>query len=180
MINLESTASQRTSNSEKYWDGVAGFAKEVSVELQASYESEDSTKLPTSLLDGTLLVTMHTGEALAYALPDIKQLQQEVRKAQAIDKSVKSTNGCRHTTSKPAAPTPETTYIAGMMQTGSAGFAPVYGNWRPGIAEISEDLNEIRAQHQDHLQRSIPSYLPVPDTKLMSQQRSTLTQRSDG
>jgi hypothetical protein len=37
-----------------------------------------------------------------------------------------------------------TTYIAGMMQTGNAGFAPVYGNWRPGIAEISEDLNEIR------------------------------------
>jgi hypothetical protein len=37
-----------------------------------------------------------------------------------------------------------TTYLAGMMQTGNAGFAPVYGNWRPGIAEISEDLNENR------------------------------------
>jgi hypothetical protein len=37
-----------------------------------------------------------------------------------------------------------TTYVAGMMQANNAGFAPAYGNWKPGIAEISEDLNEIR------------------------------------
>jgi hypothetical protein len=30
------------------------------------------------------------------------------------------------------------------MQTGNLGFSTVYGNWRPDIAGISEDLNEIR------------------------------------
>ena len=81
------------------------------------------------------------------ALPDIKQLQQEVRrKAQAIDKSVNPPMVADiQLKNQPASLLPGgTTYIAGMMQTGNAGFAPVYGNWRPGIAEISEDLNEIR------------------------------------
>jgi hypothetical protein len=83
------------------------------------------------------------------ALPDIKQLQQEVRrKAQAIDKSVNPPMVADiQLKNQPASLLPGgTTYIAGMMQTGNAGFAPVYGNWRPGIAEISEDLNEIRAR----------------------------------
>jgi hypothetical protein len=31
-----------------------------------------------------------------------------------------------------------------MMQANNSGFAPAYGNWRPDIASISEDLNEIR------------------------------------
>jgi Bacteriophage head to tail connecting protein len=83
------------------------------------------------------------------ALPDIKQLQQEVRrKAQAIDKTVNPPMVADiQLKNQPASLLPGgTTYIAGMMQTGNAGFAPVYGNWRPGIAEISEDLNEIRAR----------------------------------
>jgi len=81
------------------------------------------------------------------ALPDVKQLQQEVRrKAQAIDKSVNPPMVADiQLKNQPASLLPGgTTYLAGMMQTGNAGFAPVYGNWRPGIAEISEDLNEIR------------------------------------
>ena len=81
------------------------------------------------------------------ALPDIKQLQQEVRrKAQAIDKTVNPPMVADiQLKNQPASLLPGgTTYIAGMMQTGNAGFAPVYGNWKPGIAEISEDLNEIR------------------------------------
>jgi hypothetical protein len=81
------------------------------------------------------------------ALPDIKQLQQEVRrKAQAIDKSVNPPMVADiQLKNQPASLLPGgTTYLAGMMQTGNAGFAPVYGNWRPGISEISEDLNEIR------------------------------------
>jgi len=81
------------------------------------------------------------------ALPDIKQLQQEVRrKAQAIDKTVNPPMVADvQLKNQPASLLPGgTTYVAGMMQTGNAGFAPVYGNWKPGIAEISEDLNEIR------------------------------------
>jgi Bacteriophage head to tail connecting protein len=81
------------------------------------------------------------------ALPDVKQLQQEVRrKAQAIDKSVNPPMVADiQLKNQPASLLPGgTTYISGMMQTGNAGFAPVYGNWKPGIAEISEDLNEIR------------------------------------
>jgi hypothetical protein len=81
------------------------------------------------------------------ALPDVKQLQQEVRrKAQAIDKTVNPPMIADvQLKNQPASLLPGgTTYIAGMMQTGNAGFAPVYGNWKPGIGEISEDLNEIR------------------------------------
>jgi hypothetical protein len=81
------------------------------------------------------------------ALPDVKQLQQEVRrKAQAIDKTVNPPMVADiQLKNQPASLLPGgTTYLAGMMQTGNAGFAPAYGNWKPGIAEISEDLNEIR------------------------------------
>jgi hypothetical protein len=81
------------------------------------------------------------------ALPDVKQLQQEVRrKAQAIDKTVNPPMVADiQLKNQPASLLPGgTTYIAGMMQTGNAGFAPAYGNWKPGISEISEDLNEIR------------------------------------
>jgi hypothetical protein len=81
------------------------------------------------------------------ALPDIKQLQQEVRrKAQAIDKAVNPPMVADiQLKNQPASLLPGgTTYVAGMMQANNAGFAPVYGNWRPDIAAISEDLNEIR------------------------------------
>jgi hypothetical protein len=81
------------------------------------------------------------------ALPDIKQLQQEVRrKAQAIDKSVNPPMVADiQLKNQPASLLPGgTTYIAGMMASSSPGFAPAYGNWRPDIGAISEDLNEIR------------------------------------
>jgi len=81
------------------------------------------------------------------ALPDIKQLQQQVRrKAQAIDKVVNPPMVADvQLKNQPASLLPGgTTYVAGMMQANNAGFAPVYGNWKPGIAEISEDLNEVR------------------------------------
>ena len=81
------------------------------------------------------------------ALPDIKQLQQQVRrKGQAIDKTVNPPMVADvQLKNQPASLLPGgTTYVAGMMQANNAGFAPVYGNWKPGIAEISEDLNEVR------------------------------------
>lgn len=81
------------------------------------------------------------------ALPDVKQLQQEVRrKAQAIDKSVNPPMIADiQLKNQPASLLPGgTTYVAGMMQANNAGFAPAYGNWKPDIPAISEDLQEIR------------------------------------
>lgn len=81
------------------------------------------------------------------ALPDIKQLQQEVRrKAQAIDKTVNPPMEADiQLKNQPASLLPGgITYTAGLSQTGNSGFRSVYGNWKPGIAEISEDLQEIR------------------------------------
>jgi hypothetical protein len=81
------------------------------------------------------------------ALPDIKQLQQEVRrKAQAIDKSVNPPMEADiQLKNQPASLLPGgITYTAGLSQTGNPGFRSVYGNWKPGIQEISQDLQEIR------------------------------------
>jgi hypothetical protein len=81
------------------------------------------------------------------ALPDVKQLQQEVRrKAQAIDKTVNPPMVADvQLKNQPASLLPGgTTYVAGMMQASNSGFAPAYGNWRPDIGAISEDLNEVR------------------------------------
>jgi hypothetical protein len=81
------------------------------------------------------------------ALPDIKQLQQEVRrKAQAIDKTVNPPMEADvQLKNQPASLLPGgITYTAGLMQSGNPGFRSVYGNWKPGISEISEDLQEIR------------------------------------
>src|SRR5262245_53260284 len=81
------------------------------------------------------------------ALPDVKQLQQEVRrKAQGIDKSINPPMVADiQLKNQPASLLPGgTTYVAGMMQANNAGFAPAYGNWRPDIGAISEDLNEVR------------------------------------
>jgi hypothetical protein len=81
------------------------------------------------------------------ALPDIKQLQQEVRrKAQAIDKTVNPPMVADiQLKNQPASLLPGgTTYVAGMMTAHKTGFEPVYGNWRPDIKSLSEDLMEIR------------------------------------
>lgn len=81
------------------------------------------------------------------ALPDIKQLQQEVRrKAQAIDKTVNPPMEADiQLKNQPASLLPGgITYTSGLMQSGNPGFRSVYGNWKPGIGEISEDIQEIR------------------------------------
>jgi hypothetical protein len=81
------------------------------------------------------------------ALPDVKQLQQEVRrKAQAIDKTVNPPMIADvQLKNQPASLLPGgVTYLSGMMQTGNSGFTTAYGNWRPDIAAIIEDLNEVR------------------------------------
>lgn len=86
------------------------------------------------------------------ALPDVKQLQQETRrKGQGIDKGVNPpmvADG--RMKNQPASLLPGgVTYIDGMMQTGNAGFAPVYGAWRPDISAITEDLAEVRERIKD-------------------------------
>lgn len=81
------------------------------------------------------------------ALPDVKQLQQQTRrKAQGIDKAVNPPMLADvQLKNQPASMLPGgTTYIQGMMATGHAGMAPAYGNWRPDIAGMSEDLKEVR------------------------------------
>jgi hypothetical protein len=81
------------------------------------------------------------------ALPDVKQLQQEVRrKAQAIDKAVNPPMVADiQLKNQPASLLPGgTTYVAGMMQANNSGFTTAYGNWRPDIGAITEDLNEVR------------------------------------
>jgi hypothetical protein len=81
------------------------------------------------------------------ALPDVKQLQQQVRrKGQGIDKTVNPPMLADvQLKNQPASLLPGgVTYISGMMQSANAGFTTAYGNWRPDIAAISEDLNEVR------------------------------------
>lgn len=81
------------------------------------------------------------------ALPDVKQLQQEVRrKAQGIDKGINPPMVADiQLKNQPASLLPGgTTYVSGFGQTGNPSFAPVYGNWKPDIKSISEDLMEVR------------------------------------
>lgn len=80
------------------------------------------------------------------ALPDIKQLQLESRrKAQAIDKVVNPPlKADIQLKNQPASMLPGgITYVSGMA-SGSPGIESVYGNWRPDIAAMSEDLKEVR------------------------------------
>jgi hypothetical protein len=81
------------------------------------------------------------------ALPDVKQLQQQVRrKAQGIDKSINPPMVADiQLKNQPASLLPGgVTYVSGVMQSSNSAFSPAYGNWRPDIHAISEDLNEVR------------------------------------
>lgn len=83
------------------------------------------------------------------ALPDVKQLQQETRrKAQGIDKIINPPLVADvQLKNQPASLLPGgVTYIHGMMSTGNAGMSPVYGNWRPEINVISEDIALVQAR----------------------------------
>lgn len=85
------------------------------------------------------------------ALPDIKQLQLEVRrKAQAIDKLVNPPMIADiQLKNQPASLLPGgVTYIAGAMSQPKPGFAPVY-TVNPPVKEIMEDLNEVRQRIKD-------------------------------
>jgi hypothetical protein len=86
------------------------------------------------------------------ALPDIKQLQQETRrKAQGIDKGINPPLVADvQLKNQPASLLPGgMTFLQGMMSTGNDGMKPVYGNWKPDISAITEDLNEVRARVKD-------------------------------
>lgn len=86
------------------------------------------------------------------ALPDIKQLQQETRrKAQGIDKAINPPLVADvQLKNQPASLLPGgMTFLQGMMSTGNDGMKPAYGNWRPDIKAITEDLAEVRARVKD-------------------------------
>lgn len=83
------------------------------------------------------------------ALPDVKQLQLESRrKAQAIDKGTNPPMVFDiQLKNQPASMLPGgSTFVSGFSQTGNAGAAPIYGNWRPDIASMTADLEEVRAR----------------------------------
>src|SRR5215472_7534482 len=85
------------------------------------------------------------------ALPDIKQLQMEVRrKAQAIDKLVNPPMVADiQLKNQPASLLPGgVTYVAGVLSNQRPGFAPVY-QVQPPVKEIMEDLNEVRQRIKD-------------------------------
>lgn len=80
------------------------------------------------------------------ALPDVKQLQLEVRrKAQAIDKHVNPPMVADiQLKNQPASLLPGgVTYVSGMT-TGKVGFTTAYGNWKPEVQAMNEDLVECR------------------------------------
>lgn len=86
------------------------------------------------------------------ALPDIKQLQQETRrKAQGIDKAINPPLVADvQLKNQPASLLPGgMTFLQGMMSTGNDGMKPAYGNWRPDIAAITADLEEVRKRIKD-------------------------------
>lgn len=77
------------------------------------------------------------------ALPDVKQLQQETRrKAQGIDKVINPPMIADvQLKNQPASLLPGgMTYIHGMMSTGNAGMTSAYGNWRPDVKMVAEDI----------------------------------------
>src|SRR6266852_3780480 len=86
------------------------------------------------------------------ALPDIKQLQQETRrKAQGIDKGINPPLVADvQLKNQPASLLPGgITFLQGMMSTGNDGMKPAYGNWKPDIASITADLEEVRKRIRD-------------------------------
>lgn len=105
------------------------------------------------------------------ALPDIKQLQLEVRrKAQAIDKLVNPPMVADiQLKNQPASMLPGgVTYIAGLMSQSKPGFAPVY-QVSPPVKEISEDLNEVRQRIKDIF------FIPLFQTISQFETRSNVT-----
>lgn len=86
------------------------------------------------------------------ALPDIKQLQQETRrKAQGIDKGINPPLIADvQLKNQPASLLPGgMTFLQGMMNASGDGMKPAYGNWKPDITAISEDMQEVRQRIKD-------------------------------
>lgn len=81
------------------------------------------------------------------ALPDCKQLQLEVRRqAQGIDKHVNPPLiSDVQLKNQPASMIPGgVTYVAGLMSAAQPAMQSVYGNWKPDLAAMTENLELIR------------------------------------
>jgi hypothetical protein len=81
------------------------------------------------------------------ALPDTKQLQLEVRRqAQGIDKNVNPPLiADQQLKNQPAQLIPGgITYIAGHMSAANPGIQSIYGNWKPELTAMTENLTLVR------------------------------------
>lgn len=81
------------------------------------------------------------------ALPDCKQLQLQVRRqAQGIDKQVNPPLLADiQLKNQPASIIPGgITYVAGVMSQPNPAMSPVYGNWKPELASMTENLELVR------------------------------------
>lgn len=108
------------------------------------------------------------------ALPDIRQLQLETRrKAQGIDKAVNPPMIADiQLKNQPASTLPGgVTFVSGMMATGNAGMAPAYGSWKPDIAAMKEDLDEVR----DRIRKTFFNDILQTMASLRSQTSSNVT-----
>src|SRR5215831_1007091 len=88
------------------------------------------------------------------AYPDIRQLQQETkRKGQGIDRMVNPPLIADAVLkNQPAALAPGgITYIPGQMATGKAGMTSVYGDFKPAVREMMEDIQDVRERIKDAL-----------------------------
>lgn len=80
-------------------------------------------------------------------LPDCKQLQLQVRRqAQGIDKLVNPPMQADiQLKNSPASLLPGgITYVAGLMSSPNPAMLPVYGNWKPELAAMNENLELLR------------------------------------
>lgn len=105
------------------------------------------------------------------ALPDIKQLQLEVRrKAQAIDKQVNPPMLADiQLKNQPASLLPGgVTYIAGLMSQAKPGFAPAY-QVQPDLKGMTEDLAEVRQRIKETF------YVPLFQTISQFETRSNVS-----
>jgi Bacteriophage head to tail connecting protein len=88
------------------------------------------------------------------AYPDIRQLQQETkRKGQGIDRMVNPPLiADMQLKNSPASLLPGgVTYVAGQMQGAKPGMSSVYGDFKPAVREMMEDIQDIRERIKDAL-----------------------------
>lgn len=131
---------------EAYWEWGSSAAPQSSSQAQGFLRKRGYYEAPNIAVRWDLVSNDAYGRSPGMdALPDVKQLQLEVRrKAQAIDKHVNPPMVADiQLKNQPASLLPGgLTYVSGMT-TGKVGFAPVY-TVQPELAAMTADLQEVR------------------------------------